>query len=417
MRLTLYPVYNVHIVCYLFLILFGLFQDTPQNIIQGFKNIFYQSDILITDYISIGGIGAAFINAGALGLFSILLFVIVGVKPIGSTIMSTWLMVGFGLFGKNIINILPVIFGVWLYSKYRKEPFINFILVALLGTTLSPTVSQLRFSSKLAYYEGALLGIILGICLGFILPPLASFCLKLHQGYNLYNVGFAGGLLATAIMSILRAFGIEFDKRLMLSQGNNTNFAIMLMILFLGLLITGFIMNNNSFNGFNKLMKSHGRAVSDFYIMFGNCTFINMAILGIVFTSYILIIGGQLNGPTMGAILTIVGFGAFGKNLRNVLPVLIGAIISGCFSIWKLNSLEMILACLFSTTLAPIAGHFGWKYGVIAGFLHVCVVMNTGYLHGGLNLYNNGLAGGLVAVILVPIIDNLRKEEVQLNIN
>jgi hypothetical protein len=38
------------------------------------------------------------------------------------------------------------------------------------------------------------------------------------------------------------------------------------------------------------------------------------------------------------------------------------------------------------------------------------MVMNTGYLHGGLNLYNNGLAGGLVAIILVPIIEAFRKD-------
>jgi len=70
----------------------------------------------------------------------------------------------------------------------------------------------------------------------------------------------------------------------------------------------------------------------------------------------------------------------------------------------------MILSTLFSTTLAPIAGQFGILYGMLAGFLHVCTVMNTGYLHGGLNLYNNGLAGGIVALVLVPIINAFRKE-------
>ena len=36
--------------------------------------------------------------------------------------------------------------------------------------------------------------------------------------------------------------------------------------------------------------------------------------------------------------------------------------------------------------------------------------MNIGYLHGGMNLYNNGFAGGLVAAVLVPIIESFRKE-------
>ena len=33
------------------------------------------------------------------------------------------------------------------------------------------------------------------------------------------------------------------------------------------------------------------------------------------------------------------------------------------------------------------------------------VVMNVGYLHGGMNLYNNGFSGGFVAGILIPIFD------------
>ncbi|MFO3716747.1 DUF1576 domain-containing protein [Anaerococcus sp. ENR1011] len=58
---------------------------------------------------------------------------------------------------------------------------------------------------------------------------------------------------------------------------------------------------------------------------------------------------------------------------------------------------------LFSTTLAPIAGEFGFLAGVFAGFSHKAVATNTGLIHGGINLYNNGLAGGIVAAVLVPL--------------
>jgi hypothetical protein len=37
--------------------------------------------------------------------------------------------------------------------------------------------------------------------------------------------------------------------------------------------------------------------------------------------------------------------------------------------------------------------------------MHLTLVMNIGYLHGGVNLYNNGFSGGLVASILVPILE------------
>jgi hypothetical protein len=135
-----------------------------------------------------------------------------------------------------------------------------------------------------------------------------------------------------------------------------------------------------------------------------------MGILGIYSTIYVSIIGGDLNGPTIGAILTIVGFGAFGKHLRNVFPVMIGATLSSLLNIWQISSPGMVLGILFSSTLAPISGQFGWAYGALAGFLHICLVMNLSYLHGGLNLYNNGFAGGMACIILIPIITAFRKE-------
>ena len=54
-------------------------------------------------------------------------------------------------------------------------------------------------------------------------------------------------------------------------------------------------------------------------------------------------------------------------------------------------------------TLAPIAGRFGIIAGIFAGFVHVSMAFNVGYLHGGINLYNNGFSGGFVAAMLVPI--------------
>ena len=68
----------------------------------------------------------------------------------------------------------------------------------------------------------------------------------------------------------------------------------------------------------------------------------------------------------------------------------------------------MLLALLFSTTLAPIAGEFGILCGVLAGFLHASVALNVGIVYGGMNLYNNGFAGGIVAMFLVPVIQSIR---------
>ncbi|WP_133014283.1 DUF1576 domain-containing protein [Clostridium cuniculi] len=405
-----YPPYVILSVLYLFFILFAFCLDSPAEIFHGLKSIILSSDILITDYMEVGGIGAALVNAALTSLLSLLLLIIIGIKPNGSTIMSLWLMTGFSFLGKNIFNIWPIILGVYLFSIYQKEPFLNYILVAILGTSLSPVVSQISFGSNQYNLISIIGGILLGIAVGFILPPIASHSIKAHNGYNLYNIGFASGLIATLLMSIMRGFGINLDSRLVWHSGSNKLLSILLIICCVYLIIIGIIYGKNKKSNLTNINKQTGRLISDFYILFGETTYINMGILGILATCFVILIGGDLNGATICGIFTIIGFGSFGKNLKNTIPIVIGATLAAIFNIKEITSPSLLLSILFSTTLAPICGKFGWKYGVLAGIIHVNIVTNIGYLHGGLNLYNNGLAGGFVAMILIPLITTFKKE-------
>lgn len=405
-----YPPYVILSFIYLFFIIFAFCLNSPAEIFHGLKAIIFSSDILITDYMEIGGIGPALVNASLTSLLSIFLLMLIGIKPNGSTIMSLWLMTGFSFLGKNIFNIWPIIFGVYLFSKYQKEPFLNYTLVALLGTSLSPIVSQISFGENLQGPIPIILGILLGVIVGFILPPIASHSIKAHNGYNLYNIGFASGLLATLLMSIMRGFGINLDSRLIWHTGSNKILFILLMVCCIYLIIVGLIYGKNHKTNLTNINNQTGRLISDFYLIFGESTYINMGILGILATCYVVLIGGDLNGATICGIFTIIGFGSFGKNIKNTIPIIIGATIAAIFNVNEVNSPVLLLSILFSTTLAPICGKFGWKYGVLAGIIHVNIVTNIGYLHGGLNLYNNGLAGGFVAMILIPLITTFKKE-------
>jgi hypothetical protein len=213
-------------------------------------------------------------------------------------------------------------------------------------------------------------------------------------------------------MAIFRSFGLETPSVYEVSQGNNQTFAILLGIFFASMILVGYIMNDKSFKHLRKLMRQPGRLVSDFVTTEGfGVTLINMGLLGAFGVIYIIVVKGQLNGPTIGGILTMMGFGAFGKHLKNALPIMLGVFLATQLKLWDVNSTGAILAALFGTTLAPISGQFGWKAGILAGFLHMSIVMNVGYLHGGLNLYNNGLSGGIVAATLVPILDAFREED------
>jgi hypothetical protein len=137
-------------------------------------------------------------------------------------------------------------------------------------------------------------------------------------------------------------------------------------------------------------------------------TLLNMSLTGAIGTAYVLLVGGDLNGPTIGAILTIVGFAAFGKHPKNIVPIMIGVFIASLTKTWGAGDPSVVLAALFGTTLAPIAGRFGWHWGIVAGVLHGSVAQSVGQVHGGLVLYNNGFAAGLVAAVLVPVILALR---------
>ena len=156
-------------------------------------------------------------------------------------------------------------------------------------------------------------------------------------------------------------------------------------------------------------MAEAGQAPTDFIALAGlGPTLANMGLAGAVGTLYVLAVGGDLNGPVIGAILTIVGFAAFGKRPRNIVPIMAGVFLGSLFKPFGAADPSIVLAALFGTTLAPIAGRFGWHWGVVAGLVHSSAALSVGSLHAGLNLYNNGFAAGLVASVLVPVIVAIR---------
>lgn len=410
LRKNFYKPYKILMVLYIFMILFAFIINTPTEILSGLHKILFTPDILITDYIQVGGIGAGIINSALTSLLCMLLLMFTGIVPNGSTIMALWLVTGFAFLGKNVLNVWPIIFGVFLFSRYKKEKFSNYTLAALLGTCLSPIVSQLYYSGHFPKVPSLIIGILLGIFVGFILPPVASHCVKAHNGYNLYNIGFASGIIATMMMSIFRLFNITFDSRLEWYTGNQTALIVFLFLISLYLIIVGLVLSKDIKNNMINITKQSGRLVNDFYTSFGDSVYINMGLLGILSTLFVLVLGIDINGGSICGIFTILGFGCFGKNIRNVFPVMIGATIAAMIHVNPVSSPGLTLAILFSTCLAPISGMFGWQYGVLAGIIHVSIVCNTGYLHGSLNLYNNGFAAGFTAMILVPLITSFKKE-------
>ncbi len=385
----------------------GLALDNPGNILPGLWKIIITEDSLITDYIQIAGPGAAFINAALVTLISIFVLWLAKDPINGYTSVEIGLMAGFALFGKNIVNIWPIIFGTWLYARVvRREPFGKYASVSLLATALSPVVSYVALDNG---WGNPVWGAVVGILIGFVLPPLASYTYKIQNGMNLYNMGFACGLMAMILVPVMSSMGAEPTTAHHWAVGYNLPLGIFLGIFCAILIVIGFFFTGRppwaAWAGYRRLLKTTGRAPSDFLRMFGAApVLINTGINGLIGMAVILITGGDLNGPTLGGIFTIMGFSAYGKHVFNILPVMAGVLLGSVVMSWHINDSSVQLAVLFCTTLAPVSGYFGWPFGLLAGFLHSSVVLHAGTPVEGMNLYNNGFSGGLVAIVLFPLI-------------
>ena len=102
----------------------------------------------------------------------------------------------------------------------------------------------------------------------------------------------------------------------------------------------------------------------------------------------IITIAGFLCGPLAGAAISLV------VSLLEMVTVSDTELI-GCV-------MNVISTCSFACIAAAVykkhRSQTGALVGLLAGFLHSSVALNIGSVYGGMNLYNNGFAGGIVAI-------------------
>lgn len=383
---------------------------SPQELASGIMAIVHSRDTLITDYFELAGYGAGFFNAGLMLLISILLIESVKIPYTGLTIAALFISTGFGFWGKNPVNSMPIILGTWIYAKFQRTSFARYVYTALFATCLAPFVTELAYI--LPFPQGMRLAVaaVSGLFIGFILPPLSAHTASMHMGYSLFNVGFSGGTLAFVMFCVLKAHGIESASIFIWKAERHPAIVIGLLIYFAVTFLIGFGMEKGRIKGLFRTMRHPGRAVADFVLMDGpGVTLMNMGIMGIVAETHVLLAGGDMSGPILGCLLTVFGFSAFGAHLKNYVPVMLGVYLSTAFTIYHPDTPAILIAALFCVGLSPIAGQFGPVAGIAAGVLHASIVMCTGQMYGGLNLYNNGFSAGWVAIVMLPFIESFIK--------
>lgn len=395
----------------LYFMLIGLTQQTPKEIIEGMFHIVREPDLLITDYFVIGGVGGTFFNAGILTLLSLLILYFIKADFDGFTITSMCLMFGFSLFGKNILNIWTILLGYVLYAKLHDVPIKQFIHIGFYGTSLSPIITHIMRIGHLSTLWQFLFSTLIGLIIGYVLVPISLHTKHAHKGYSLYNVGFSCGIIATVVVSFLRSFGINMETRMIWDHTHNKFSVAILSILFGFMIFSALLFGKKQvIKNYLQILHETGVGGVDLLKKYGDfAVLLNMGINGLFATWFVYLVKGDLNGPTIGSIFCILGFSSMGKHIKNISPIMLGVFLASFFKIWNINNPSSVLTLLLSSTLAPIAGEFGYGWGIMAGVIHSSVALQVGIIYQGANLYNNGFAGGIVAIFIVPVIEAIKE--------
>lgn len=390
----------------------GFVFDPVKQVFSGYFEIMKSPSILITDYVYIAGLGATFFNVSTIMLANILLIQILKIKMNGPIFAGIIMIGGFSFFGKNIWNTLPIYLGIYLYSLFRKTPFRQFIITILFSTGISPLVSYTMFGFGLHLGISIPLGILCGILAGFVIPVFASHTIIFHEGYNLYNTGFALGILSAFFYAVFRFCGLKVESVSLYNSETSMVFYFILPIISILCIGLAFLNDPSVYKKYWALLKTNGRLISDYGGEFGEeAVLLNFGILGVVSFLICIIFRVPMNGAVFGTIFASIGFAGYGLHIRNVasiwvgcgLTIFIGMVIQKDYTL----TISSIMMFFFASGLAPIAGRYGIGYGLLIGAMHIIMTPIMISFQGGFDLYNNGLAAGFEAAIVTVLAEKI----------
>lgn len=405
-----------------------------------FWRILKQPCKLVTDYFELGGAGAAFLNAGLCGLGCNLAMIITRAKPTATILAGYFLVIAHCFYGLNFLNMWIPFLSIPFYclvtrKSYREHLHLSFFCTAL-GPFISDFIFRYTWREDFNLYvtqvsiSGIAISIVFGLVAGFVIPALLPGTTKMHRGYNLYKAGLAIGLFGIfAFAFFYKTFGIAapevLDRYNRIYEINGRSYYVLadtfFIFVFAATFLLGFVENGCSLKGYRRLLNSDGLH-DDFTINYGMpLTYINIGIYGTAILLYLNAIiyltdGAGFTGPTIGVTIAAITFAASGQTVKNVWPIILGYIVlvssvsvfclfSGMEIPSSISAQGYINGMAFATGLCPFTGKYGVRYGILAGVLNAILCTSTSAMHGGLVLYNGGLAAGLTALLMIPILD------------
>ena len=375
-----------------------------------------------TNFFSVGGYSATFMNMGLVGLICTALYCVPGRQANNAATLVTLLTVGFGSWGIHILNIWPTILGVALHCVVKGEKLGSRTNAMLFTTGLAPFMSELmvRYPNPEVvgiHPSGVALALIAGVFVGYFLPAGLDNSPKIHKGFALYSAALPIGMTAFLLNGFLyKAMGVPVpealsDLRAMDPRICNT-FCI---ILFSVSIILALLMGCTPRHYIRSILSP--QHVVHFGAAFGNASMLmNFGVFGFFILGYFNLVGAEFNGIVFGSVFCMLSTCNSGSHPGNIWPItlgysmasqlfqLIAPLTGGDFSQF-LHAQPIIVGLCYANGLSPISDKYGWRYGFFAAMLHYCMVTTVPQLHGGMCLYNGGFTAALVCLLMLPSLE------------
>ena len=399
------------------------------TMLAGFWQILSQPCKVTTNYFSVGGFAATFLNMGLVALIIAALFHVTKTTVNNVSTLAFLLTVGFCSWGIHVINMWFTMLGVVVANLIKKEKFYANVNAMLFTTGVAPVISDLLVRYPHAETIGFnLLGIVLAVAVGVIVGIIVSAGLphspNVHKGCNLYSAALPVGMAMFFINGMLyKVMGVELPgttgDMAVASQSIVNIFCIALF----GLLVIAALAMGAGKDYWN-LLKNRNQ-VGNVSGTLGNGVFLmNMGVFGLFILAYYNLIGAPFNGVTFGLIFCMLCTCNSGSRPSNVWPIMLGYVVASFVTGWlsallggnftlAINAQAIVIGLCYANGLSPICDKYGWQYAFVAAMIHYCLVTLVPGLHGGFCLYNGGFTAIFVCIILVPVLEKFCKTKTE----
>ena len=420
-----------------FLIAAAILPDRS-SMFTGLWKIMSQTCKISTNYFALGGYSATFLNMGLVGLFCTLLVCLPGAKPNQVTTLGVLLTIGFGSWGINILNSIPTVLGVFLYAAVKKEKLGAMSNAMLYSTGIAPLISDLLFRYPGIDYIGFNwlglgLALFIGLVIGFFLPAGLAHAPNIHKGYDHYSAAVPIGMTAFFLRSALYNVMLgTTPAKLGLSTMAAPDVTLQLganifCIALFALCILFALLMGCKPKDYWALLKDTGHGAC-FTSKYGYAPFLmNVGLYGLMIIAYFNLAGAidgkdVWTGMTFGIVFCMLCTCNSGSHPGNVWPIMAGYMITSFLFGWiykllggteayalTIGNQSILIGLCYANGLSPIAGKYGFGYGILASGLHYLLVTAVPDMHGGFCLYNGGFTAALICLLFVPQLEKFCK--------